>query len=95
MPSAKVIKTCTCGKTFTKAEWQQLRLTTKHGGRVEYADGHLYEFRHCSSCLSTLALTVTHQTPAPLPAVRPSRAPSQPSLDVAASAMLRVSSRDK
>jgi hypothetical protein len=94
----QMVKHCNCGKSYTKAMWKKLKLTTKHGGRVTYADGHTYEFRHCAGCLSTLALTVRYPTspPPPAPAPRfPVRPSSPPPQDIAASAMLRVSSRDK
>lgn len=89
------IKECTCGETYTREEWQKLRLTVKYGGRARWEDGFTYEFRHCGGCSSTLAITVREQAQSQ-PSVAPIRRPiSQPPLDVAASSMLRVSSSDK
>jgi len=90
------LKTCDCGKTYTREEWQALEKTHRHNGVLTMEDGFTYEFRHCSGCQSTLAITLRHPSSRSLPAL-PSvvRAISQPPRAVAASAMLRVSRSDK
>jgi hypothetical protein len=53
-----VVKTCSCGKTYTQAQWQQLRLCCKldfpndHTGPEEH-----FEFRDCH-CGSTIGIEV-------------------------------------
>lgn len=95
------IKTCGCGKTYTREEWETLSLTRKHNGVLKFEDGYTYEFRHCIGCASTLAITIGGPAPETVPAVvipppaMRRRPISQPPIEVAASAALRISRSDK
>ncbi len=62
-PEAPVVKSCSCGRTFTDAEWQRLHRRPD----AVYPWGEVQEMRLCSACRSALVRIVVEGRPSTIP----------------------------